>query len=445
MVHRLLMLYMRHLIKRYMHFGPAGEHSTPRSNPAKSYLLYVHIPFCESLCPFCSFHRVLLKHDKAERYFSALREEIQRYCDQGFRFTDVYVGGGTPTVLSEELLETLAFVRALFPIQRISVETNPNHLEPGLLAQLKEAGVNRLSVGVQSFDDRLLGEMGRLQPYGSGAEIASRLRESYGVFDTLNVDMIFNLPHQRTASLQRDIEMLTENRLSDQVSFYPLMAARVTTKAMSKEMGPVTFERERRYYLQILEGLQPVYQPATAWCFGRTSGLVDEYIVDHDEYVGVGSGAFSYLDGVFFSSSFSIERYIKHVGDGRTGIVMARPLTDSERQRYRLLIKLFGLTFDAEDLSFGNEASSRLPVGMELALLRLMGVLRKDGTSFHVTAAGMYWCVALMREFLSGVNNFREEMRNHIRLERFHEASVKGSTALRSKAHTAVGVGDAHG
>ena len=92
--------------------------------------LYVHVPFCEVLCPFCSFHRVRYDAPKSSRYFEALRREIRLYHQAGFRFSDVYVGGGTPTVNADELLATLALVRSLSPVRTISIETNPNHLDP---------------------------------------------------------------------------------------------------------------------------------------------------------------------------------------------------------------------------------------------------------------------------------------------------------------------------
>ena len=95
--------------------------------------------------------------------------EIRLYHDAGFRFSDVYVGGGTPTVNPDELLATLGLIRALSPVHTVSIETNPNHLEPDVLRRYRDAGVTRFSVGVQSFDDGLLAGMDRLEKYGSGA------------------------------------------------------------------------------------------------------------------------------------------------------------------------------------------------------------------------------------------------------------------------------------
>ena len=144
--------------------------------------LYLHVPFCEVLCPFCSFHRVQHNHAQARRYFHALREEVRCYHAAGFRFTGAYFGGGTPTTEPEELVETVGLVRELFGVAEISVETNPKDLRPEILAPLRKAGVTRLSVGVQSFDDRLLQDMERFEKYGSSARIREESREPRDCF-----------------------------------------------------------------------------------------------------------------------------------------------------------------------------------------------------------------------------------------------------------------------
>ena len=142
-----------------------GTPRLPSPEPGRSYMAYLHIPFCESLCPFCSFHRVAYRPDRAERYFRALREEIRHYHHLGFACHEIYIGGGTPTVDMDELARTLECLHEHFDLRRISVETNPNHLDLKLLERLRGLGVSRLSVGVQSFDDALLRAMGLHQEY----------------------------------------------------------------------------------------------------------------------------------------------------------------------------------------------------------------------------------------------------------------------------------------
>ena len=417
LIEPLLSAYFRYATRASLQFGPESSAAgMPVQAPEGKCLLYVHIPFCESLCPFCSFHRVQLKRDKAARYFRALRKEIELYHAAGFDFVSVYVGGGTPTVMPEELVETLDLMRSLFSIREVSVETNPNHLRPEVLSLLKAARVNRLSVGVQSFDDRLLKEMQRSAPYGSSAEIISRLKDVQGIFDTLNVDMIFNLPHQTLESLQHDIQVLKTLDV-DQVSFYPLMPATATRRAMAHQMGAVTFRREKEFYNEILAAMTEAYEPSSAWCFSRGNGMIDEYIVDYDEYLGVGSGSFSFLGGSMYSSTFSIPRYLQLIESGRTGITLSRCFEPIERMRYDFLMKLFGLTMDmgAMEQKYGGKFQRKL--WKEFLFFRTVGALQAGAGQYRLTKRGMYYWVIMMREFLMGVNNFREDMRQHIRAE----------------------------
>jgi coproporphyrinogen III oxidase-like Fe-S oxidoreductase len=171
-------------------------------------------------------------------------------------------------------------------------------------------------------------------------------------------------------------------------------------------------------YRRILAGLQAKYQPSTAWCFSRNRNLVDEYIVDHEEYIGVGSGAFSYVAGCFFSSSFSINRYIETIRSGRTGIVMSRMLSEFEQLRYLFLVGLFGLEFDWEAIRREHRSSWPGPLWKERLFFSLLGSIKRDGETHRLTDRGMYHWVVMMREFLTGVNNFRDEMRVHISTER---------------------------
>ena len=170
--------FFRRAFRRLMSFpeAPADVH-LPNPVAGRNYPLYLHVPFCVVLCPFCSFHRVEFKENRAREYFSALRREIGMATKLGYTFNELYVGGGTPTVLPNELVQTLKLVRSLHPIERISVETNPHDLDADNLSELRKAGVSRLSVGVQSFDDNLLREMQRYDKYGSGAEIQAHLQQ----------------------------------------------------------------------------------------------------------------------------------------------------------------------------------------------------------------------------------------------------------------------------
>lgn len=405
----LLSRYLRRLYRREMRLSISSV-SQPQPEAGKTYLLYIHVPFCESLCPFCPFHRVLLDHDQAQRYFEALRREIHYWHENGFKFNDVYVGGGTPTVLPTELARLLDLIQQLFQVSTISVETNPNHLREPVLRPLQEAGVRRLSVGVQSLDDQLLKEIGRYEQYGSSNQILECLQATQSLFDTFNVDMIFNFPHQTSDSLRRDLRLL-KNLQIDQISYYPLMPTLTTVGGMFSQTRVMTFDRERAMYEIIRDTLTPEYKPGSAWCFARRPAAIDEYLVDHDEYLGIGSGSFSYVNGAFYASTFSIDRYLDLAGHGSSGISGYRPLGLKEQIQYDFLIKLFGLRMSKHGMRKKYGEIYRRFLWKERLVFKLLGALTETEQDYHVSPKGMYFWILMMREFFMGVNNFREQMR----------------------------------
>ena len=415
----LIATIVRDMSRRYLSFGDTPHDiELPEPDTDRSYLLYLHIPFCVVLCPFCSFHRVEFKEDRAREYFAALRQEIHTATDAGYRFNEVYFGGGTPTVLPDELIATLTLLRDLHPIACVSIETNPDDIGDAGLSRLKEAGVNRLSVGVQSFDNTLLKEMQRYEKYGSGEQIRARLKSIAGTFDTLNIDMIFNLPHQTDASLLADLEILTQDVCADQVSFYPLMTTGSTRKAMLREMGVVDHAREKTLYQLIVRHMLAAgYTRSSAWCFSRQTSMIDEYITEQDEYLGLGSGAFSFLGGSIFASTFSINHYIRLANAGKTGIARRRALSRVDHMRYYLLTHMFSGSLELSDADAHFDGVFRRELRSELAGLKFLGAVRRDGDTLHLTERGYYLWVIMMREFFSGVNNLREEMRHDIASE----------------------------
>ncbi|HVN41799.1 MAG TPA: coproporphyrinogen III oxidase family protein [Steroidobacteraceae bacterium] len=407
---------LRHEYAAAMRFAEDDSAEVMPKAPDAPCQLYVHVPFCEVLCPFCSFHRVRYNAAKTRRYFEALRREIRLYHEAGFRFGDVYVGGGTPTVEADELIETLALVRSLSPVRTVSIETNPNHLDPVALERYRSVGVTRLSVGVQSFDDGLLGSMERLEKYGSGAEIRERLAAAQGIFPTLNVDMIFNLPGQTLEMLDADVQTLLALEV-DQISFYPLMTAPSARHKMEKTMGRSDPDLRHAMYERILDRVMPAYRAASAWCFSRGHGMFDEYIIDQDDYVGVGSGAFSYVGGAMYSTTFSLNHYCQRVEGGQSGITKRRDLKRKERMRYDYLVRLFGGELKHDYIRRRYGQSFALRMAPELAAMRLIGATRHDDDAIRLTRRGMYCWVLMMAEFFNAVNDVREHMREHIRAE----------------------------
>jgi len=339
----------------------------------------------------------------AAAYFQSLRREIRIYKDLGSRFDAVYVGGGTPTVLPSELSSLLAFIRNLWPIERVSVEAHPQHLTQETIAILKDAGIDRLSVGVQTFHDGLLEKLSRHHGPGTGREAQERLQRVKGQFDTVNVDMIYNFPEQTPGLLQEDIRILRELEM-DQVTFYPLMEGGSDFRHV---FGKLDVQRERALFTQIVGALGDVYQPVSGWCFARRRGTPDEYIVTHDEYAGLGSGSFGYINGMLYANSFDLGHYMNAVNRGELPIVACRAFSEGARLRYDLLMRLFGGCLDLADLAAKYGGRPALRLWKELLFLRLVGAVVRRGGRYYPTSRGRYYLVILMREFFSGANRLR--------------------------------------
>jgi len=368
--------------------------------------LYVHIPFCRSLCPFCCFNRYLFDEELARRYFIDLRKELDLYIERGFRFSGVYFGGGTPTVLMDELSSFIEYLRAAFNTPGISLETTPRELTAANVELLKQAGVKRLSIGVQSFDDQVLKTMGRVN--GPAAEVKKRLLAAEGQFDTLNVDFVFNFPGQTVQQFTADVMAFKELGI-DQATFYPLMASPHKKDALERRFNRVDNSRERQFYDVILSELyRGGYTASTAWCFSRGERMIDEYIIESDDYIGIGAGSVSIIDGKFLVNSFSLDRYHELVSNRQLPVAGWRRLSAKENYRYYLLTKLFGLKLDREAFSrrFGSCIGKQLK--LELAFFKAFGLVAGDGT-LSVTEKGMYPVSVMMREFFAALNTLREE------------------------------------
>ncbi len=374
-------------------------------------MLYLHVPFCERLCPYCSFNRFVFQKKRTAAYYHQLRKEMQMIADLGYNFSSLYLGGGTPTVMIDEMVETIDLARQLFSIQDVSCETNPDHLQPEMLQKL-QGRVQRLSVGMQSFDNQLLAQMNRLEKYGTGEENLQRLKEVHAMFPTLNVDMIFNFPSQTEAMVQKDVETLLESGVN-QVTFYPLMTAPSVSRSLSLNIGSVTHNNEYLFYRLIDEKLRPTFQPVSAWCYSRGgSGMIDEYIVDHEEYIGLGSGSFSYIDGSLYVNTFSLKEYARRIEEGQFSVIKFRRFSKHERMRYRFLMDLFGGELDKQQFrqSFGFSIDAGLPV--EMSFMRLSGAFADDNAArLTLTPKGRYLLVVMMREFFSRMDKVREQAR----------------------------------
>ncbi len=372
--------------------------------------LYVHIPFCRSLCPFCCFNRYLFKEDLARRYFVDLKGELESYIQRGFNFPSIYFGGGTPTVLMDELAAFIDHLRTKFGVREISLETTPGDLTGQNIELLRRAGVNRLSVGVQSFNESTLRTMGRRN--GPADEVERRLLMAEGQFDTLNVDFVFNFPGQTVEEFAADVAAFKEMGI-DQATFYPLMPSPHKKDALERKFNRVETAQERQFYDVILRELyHGGYTASTAWCFSRGERMIDEYIIEFDDYIGIGAGSVSMVRGNFYVNSFSLDRYHDMVGAGQLPVVGWRRLSEREDLRYYLLTRLFGMELDAEKFRRRFDAGMQRKLWLELAFLKAARLVSGDGR-LRVTERGMYPVSVMMRDFFAALNTLREYCIEH--------------------------------
>ena len=367
--------------------------------------LYIHIPFCRTLCPFCCFNRYLFREDKARQYFRQLKRELDLYIEKGFTFSDFYFGGGTPTILMDELESFIDYLKVNFNVKRISLETTPREVTRENVSRLKAAGINRLSIGVQSFDDDIVKAMGR--PFGPSEEMKQRALLAQGEFDTVNIDFVFNFPGQTIAQLKADVKAFKELKI-DQATFYPLMASPHKKSALERRFNQVDISEEKRFYDVILNELYADdYTASTVWCFSRGERMIDEYIIDFDDYIGIGAGSVSIVGGNFYVNTFSLDRYGELISQDKLPVVGWRKLTEKENQRYYLLTKLFGMELDSDKFHQRFGAGIEKKLSAELLFLKLFG-LAEGEDKIRVTRKGMYPVSVMMREFFTSLNNLRE-------------------------------------
>jgi len=392
--------------KHYLAFKPGLSCAPLLPDKSKKYLLYIHIPFCAHPCPYCSFVRIKFEPVLAARYFEVLKKEIKTYFSLGYQFDSVYVGGGTPTIWPEKLVEILSLAKSLWPIRQISTETNPDHLVPDILQKLKDVGVNRLSVGVQSFSNDILTSIHRSKPSRSSEDIKQRLASIKGMFDTLNVDMIFNFPNQTMEMLAEDIKALKALN-ADQVTYYPLMISNFKKKEIEEKCGKGHNLHERKAYDFIVDQLTGQYQRESVWCFSKQAGLIDEYIVSHDEYIGVGPGSWGYIKGAMYHNTFSVQDYIQRGESDQSPITACRDFSKRDRMRYMFMLALIASSMSLSDMK--NKVGNHfwLFLGGELLFLLLTGALVVRDGKLVLTHKGRYYWVILMGTLFSVVGDYR--------------------------------------
>jgi len=267
--------------------------------------LYVHIPFCRSKCLYCAFNSVVADDINEELYLQALLRDFELFEDQ--IFDTLYIGGGTPSLMSASFYKRLfASIRpSLKNVKEITIEANPDSFCSEKFTLLKELGVNRLSFGIQSFDDIKLKKLGRIHNAKSAYK-AVESAEKCGI-KNISIDLIYGVSGDSTESLAEEIKIASKLNISH-VSAYSLTLEEGTPFENRRDMSIETEElssvvKER---LEASGFLQ--YEVSN---FGKIRSLHNLNYWEGGEYVGIGAGAVGFLNNKRYYAQKEVHSYIK--------------------------------------------------------------------------------------------------------------------------------------
>jgi len=368
--------------------------------------LYIHIPFCLQRCIYCSFNSSIYEVRKAGRYMKALSAEV------GLRKPPcppetVYVGGGTPTTVTAPLLAALIEKAAdaydMPPGAETTVEANPGTLNGYDIERLVEAGVNRMSLGAQSFDDADLVLLGRVHSPSDTAD-SVRLLRSAGI-ENISVDLIYGLPGQDLESWMRTVHAALELG-TGHVSLYCLSVDEGTPlhrKVSSGTLAQPSEELQAEMYAgsaELLEGAGLIrYEISNFALPGRECAHNINYWKSGD-YIGLGAGAYSCMDGVRMENEPDVDKYSEKLLSGSAPACNSELLSEDDRVREFIMLSLRtsgGLSFEEYRARFGVDFTKTHGKGLEM--LSGAGCLVSDEKGIRLTDKGIFTSNTVMSEF----------------------------------------------
>ena len=360
--------------------------------------LYVHVPFCRSRCAYCDFYSIT-DHGAVDAWLEALALEMGMYRGFAPAFDTVYVGGGTPSCLpAERLAETLRQLRSAFPVipgAETTVEVNPGDVDTDTLSRLREAGFNRVSIGVQSFDDGLLAALGRRHGGREGREALAAARRAG--FDNLSVDLIYGVPGQSHGLWRQTLETALGFQ-PEHLSCYELTLERGTPlhrRVREGQAPPLPAEEEAYRFFSatstFLEAHGYLHYEVSNFALGeaRISRHNHKYW-DHAPYLGLGPAAHSFRATRRWWNHRSVERYIRDIRQGRTPLEGQEELSQ-EQLRTEALYFGFRTRRGIDGPAFRERYGLDL-FRQEGAVLRRMqdaGLIRLDGEALTPTREGL--------------------------------------------------------
>ncbi len=387
----------------------AKEPQTAGERPER-WGVYIHIPFCRQKCFYCDFPSWAGREKYMQAYTEALCWEIQQ---QGSLFVQrwgqpatIYIGGGTPTALSNELLEKLLVqIEVTFgKAAEFTVEANPGTVDAAKLALLRQHGVNRLSLGVQSFDDALLRRIGRIH---TGAEAVAAFQTARAaVFTNVSLDLMYGLPGQSLAALQASVEQALA-LAPEHISIYGLQLEENTAFARMQELGKLDLPSDDA--TEAMYDYMTTALPAAGYARYEISNFARPgYASRHNlaywqdvPYLGLGAAAHSYLDGQRWANVADIEAYLEAIHAGQVPRTAEEPATREiamEEFAFLALRTATGISRAAFARKFG--VSLDAIYGNTIARLVEQGALVSERDRVHLTARGAKYGNMVFEKFL---------------------------------------------
>lgn len=412
--------------------GPAGL-TMPLS-------LYVHIPFCESLCYYCACNKIITKHhNRAVSYLRYLSREIDLHTAQlgpGQTVTQLHLGGGSPTFLSDdELRELMAMLRRSFmmvPGGEYSIEIDPRTVDGSRLRALADMGFNRLSFGVQDFDPDVQKAVHRIQPFEQVSELMVQAREVG--FDSINVDLIYGLPRQTPESFARTLAQVAQLK-PDRIALYayahlperfkpqrrivsadlPGAAAKVAMLSQSL----AAFMAAGYVYIGMDHFALPNDALAVAKRQGRLHRNFQGYSTQPDcDLIGLGVSAIGRIGATYSQNAKTMEEYCDHLDQNRLPVVRGLALSRDDLARRAVIMALMcqgQVIFESIELAWLLDFRSYFAAELEqLRSLADEGLVLLDETGIQVTAQGWFFVRAVAMVF----DRYLQADRNRARFSR---------------------------
>ncbi len=388
-----------------------------RAGGAPPLSLYVHIPFCESLCYYCACNKIVTKHhSRAAAYLDSLQREIDLHHDELGRpqpVSQLHLGGGTPTFLTDPELERLmAMLQAVFPLQtgaEVSIEVDPRTADAGRLATLRRLGFNRVSFGVQDFDPAVQQAVHRVQPLAMVAGLMEQAR-ALG-FGSINTDLIYGLPRQTPDSFRRTVAQIAELRPS-RIALYAYAHLPQRFKPQRRihdaELPPPAqrlamlaaalqgFEAAGYVYIGMDHFAMADDALAVAKRQGRLHRNFQGYTTQPDcDLIGLGVSAIGRVGATYSQNAKTLAEYDDALAQGSFAVVRGLALTRDDLLRRAVIMALMCQgRVDFESIELAHLVRFRecfAPELDRLQALQALGLVEVGDDAIQVTPRGWYF------------------------------------------------------